>query len=142
MSTSDLTQFVTLLATMSVAVERAVEVIKGFITPILNKMSDNMRRAVLQLIAVVCGAVVALMASDQLKDPISSVIIKAKVGYLLVGLLTAGGSAFWNHVLDIIGALKTQREQLAKAATLPPAPQAGAPVAPAPQAAGAAAAKA
>ena len=147
MSMADLTQFVTLLAAMSVAVERAVEVIKGFITPVLNKMSDNTRSAVLQVIAVVCGAIAAYMAKSQLVgDAIAGKIVNAQFGYVLIGLLTAGGSAFWNHVLDMIGALKSQKEQLVKAAavTLPPEPQAAgaaAPPTPTPQAAGAAAGK-
>ena len=146
MSMADLTQFVTLLAAMSVAVERAVEVVKGFITPVLNKMSDHTRGAVLQVIAVVCGAIAAYMAKSQLVgDAIAGKIVNAQFGYVLIGLLTAGGSAFWNHVLDMIGALKSQKEQLVKAATvtLPAGPQAGAaaPLTPDPQAAGAAAGK-
>jgi hypothetical protein len=130
MNMGDFTKFVTLMATMSIAVERAVEVIKGFV-PFLNKQLDpgtkeNIRRALLQVIAVLCGAVTAYLGAAQIAGiPVADSLLKLKFdsGYIVVGLLTAGGSAFWNHILDLIGALKTQQEKTAKAMSgAPPAP--------------------
>ena len=136
MSLTDITKLVTLLAAMSVSVERIVEILKGFI-PYLNKQLDpgsaeNRRRAILHVIAALFGTLVAYLGHDQIGN-----IAAAKplldlhwLGYILIGLMTAGGSAFWNHVLDIIGALKTQQENTAK--NMVP----GAPPAPAPAGAG------
>lgn len=122
---NDFVKLATLLATMSVAVERAVEVLKGFI-PFLTKTDpakENIRRAVLQVIAVVFGAITAYLAKDQIVGPAQDILkLKDYAGYLVFGLLTAGGSAFWNHVLDILGALKTQQENTAKASALAAAP--------------------
>jgi hypothetical protein len=141
MNLPDITKLVTLLAAMSVSVERIVEILKGFI-PYLNKQlsdgtAENRRRALLHVIAALFGTVVAYLGQDQISS-----IAAAKplldlhwLGYIILGLLTAGGSAFWNHVLDIIGALKTQQENAAKA-TAPAAAPVAAP-APAVAAAGA-----
>jgi len=140
---NDFVKLVTLLATMSVAVERAVEILKGSIkwlnTPLPAASGDNKRRAVLQCITVVIGTITAYLAQGQINNINAAkdiLDLKFYAGYLVFGLLTAGGSAFWNHVLDIIGALKTQQENAAK--TTAPAAAAPAP-APAPAAAAAAA---
>ena len=37
------------------------------------------------------------------------------LGAALLGLMASGGSAFWNHALDIVGAVKTVREGAAAA---------------------------
>jgi hypothetical protein len=42
------------------------------------------------------------------------------LSWILSGLLVSGGSAFWNHALDLVQATKVQKE-LAVNATLPPA---------------------
>jgi hypothetical protein len=124
---TDFTTLVTLLATLSVAVERAVEIFKGMV-PYLSQTlnpgaAENRRRAVLQIIAVLFGTVAAYLAKGQI-----NAIGAAKwltdaslhgAGFAIVGFLTAGGSAFWNHILDIIGALKTRQENAANA---PPSP--------------------
>lgn len=127
---NNLTQFVTLLATLSVAVERAVEILKGII-PFLSSTDpkkENLRHAALQVIAVIFGGITAYFAQGQITGVGQDILnLKFGAGYLVFGLLTAGGSAFWNHILDIIGALKTQQEN--KAATPPaqvPAPAAAA----------------
>ena len=135
---NNFTQFVTLLATMSVAVERAVEIVKGLI-PFLagtDPAKENLRHAALQGIAVLFGGITAYFAKDQVTGPAQMILqLHYGAGYLIFGLLTAGGSAFWNHILDIIGALKTQQEN--KATGISPV---AAPV-PAPAAAGAVAGK-
>jgi hypothetical protein len=38
------------------------------------------------------------------------------MSWAIGGLLVSGGSAFWNHLLDILKAAKVQREALANAA--------------------------
>src|SRR5712675_1071218 len=137
---SDFTVLVTLLATLSVAVERAVEIFKGFIPYLNNPLppgsAENRRRAIMNLVAVAFGTIAAYSAKGQIQAISAAKWLVSPdlhdTGYLIVGFLTAGGSAFWNHVLDILSAFKTQKEKVANAL----APLA----APAPAAAGAAAA--
>jgi hypothetical protein len=145
MSLPDITKFVTLLAAMSVSVERVVEILKGFI-PYLNTAAtpasaENRRRAILHVIAAAVGSLMAFLASDQIaKLPAAQPLLDLHwLGYAIMGLLTAGGSAFWNHVLDIIGALKTQQENKTTPPSGPGAPVAAPVPAPATPAAGAAA---
>jgi drug/metabolite transporter (DMT)-like permease len=38
------------------------------------------------------------------------------LSWILSGLLVSGGSAFWNHALDIVQAAKVQKEQAVNAA--------------------------
>jgi hypothetical protein len=40
------------------------------------------------------------------------------MGWIISGFLVSGGSAFWNHVLDILKATKVQKEQLANSTAL------------------------
>jgi len=37
--------------------------------------------------------------------------------WFVTGILVSGGSAFWNHLLDILQATKVQKDQLASLAT-------------------------
>ncbi len=125
MNLTAITQFVGLLAAMSVATERAVEVIKGMV-PYLNQQlppgaSNSRRAALIQVISIACGAVISISVQGQVPAGVSA----KEIGfwsYLVLGLLTSGGSALWNHVLDIIGAFKVQKEKLA--ALQPAAPAA------------------
>jgi hypothetical protein len=119
---NDFTILVTLLATLSVAVERAVEIFKGFV-PYLNQTlnpgsAENRRRALLQVIAVIFGTIASYLAKGQIQAIGAARWLTDQslhyAGYVIVGCLTAGGSAFWNHILDIIGALKTQQETAAR----------------------------
>ncbi|HEX4604682.1 MAG TPA: hypothetical protein VH724_11850 [Candidatus Angelobacter sp.] len=120
---SDLTILVTLLATLSVAVERAVEIFKNFIPYLNNPMppgaAENRRRAIMGLIAVAFGTIAAYAAKGQIQGITAAKWLVAAdlhdFGFLIVGFLTAGGSAFWNHVLDILTALKTEKEKVANA---------------------------
>jgi hypothetical protein len=147
---NDFTVLVTLLATLSVAVERAVETFKNFI-PYLNKPlpagpAENRRRAIMGLVAVAFGSIAAYSAKGQIQTIQAAKWLVSPdlhdTGYVIIGFLTAGGSAFWNHVLDILSALKTQKEKIA--GTLAPlaAPAPAAPPAPAAAAAPAAGAAA
>jgi hypothetical protein len=150
---NDFTVLVTLLATLSVAVERAVETFKNFIPYLNNPLppgpAENRRRAIMSLVAVVFGTIAAYLAKGQIQAiPAAKWLVSPDLhdtGYLIIGFLTAGGSAFWNHVLDILSALKTQKEKVANAlaplaAPAPVAPPAS-PAAAAPAAGAAAAGK-
>jgi hypothetical protein len=49
------------------------------------------------------------------------------VGYAVIGLMSSGGSAMWNHALDIVQAMKI-KQQAANPAGTPPAGPAGNPM--------------
>ena len=108
------TGFVTLMGALSLGVERTVETIKG-IVPYLNQTNpdpkkDETRAVVLRIIAIVCGALAAVGVQSQVTAtvPVLSYENIHFLSYLLIGLLTASGSAFWNQVLDTMQAFKTK----------------------------------
>jgi hypothetical protein len=127
-----------MLAGISMAVERVVEVIKGAIPPLAKPWptNDGYRAAILQVIAAVAGAVIA----SQLPAPVRNSLpfgLGADlnwVGCAVIGLAASGGSGAWNHVLDILGAFKSKQETsaLEVAATAAKALGGPGPVPPAP----------
>lgn len=118
------TGFVTLMGALSLGVERAVETVKGFVPYLNQKQSDpkkdEIRGAVLRIIAAICGAIAAAGVQSQVAATLPA-LSADKIGfasYILLGLLSAGGSAFWNQVLDVMQAIKSKS---AAAATTQPA---------------------
>jgi len=108
MNTDQLILMATFILSLSIASERLVEIIKGFV-PALNKASDDpaaegRRRSYLQMLAVVSGIVTAYLARDfippGIADPTNSVAI---IG---LGLLASGGSGLWNSVLTYLLQIK------------------------------------
>jgi len=136
----NVTQFAMLMAALSLGVERAVETIKGLV-PVLGipivapanasdadkaaaKKKDEIRGAVVRLIAIACGTGAAVAAKAQIISTAPLLAGLGMLGYVLVGLFTSGGSAFWNHIIDILGALKTQQvNKTQPQPSQPPAPQ-------------------
>jgi hypothetical protein len=116
------TAFITLMAALSVGVERAVETIKGFVPylnePISDPKKDGVRGAIVRIIAAICGGIAAAGVQSQVAAtaPILSASNIGFASYVILGLLTSGGSAFWNHILDLLQKLKSPK----------PAPPAGA----------------
>jgi|SRR5581483_10701807 len=128
----DLTGFFTSMIALSVGVERVVEMIKGIVPPLRadpDPATDKdgskaaRRRVVLQALAAMVGALAAyfigchrflpkLLPEDLPFGP-------HVLGSAVLGLMSSGGSAFWNHLLDIVGAIKTTREKIAKAPVSP-----------------------
>lgn len=107
---NQITVFLMQMVGLSVAAERVTETIKQWICPILGKwLSAQAVSAVVQLVAVASGIFVA--ALSQL-NPLS---LKGAgwVNWVITGLLTCGGSAFWNHLLDIVQATKVEKQQAA-----------------------------
>ena len=125
--------FVALMAAISVAVERVVELLKGSIPVLAStwRKAEGLRRALIQLLAVAAGALIAAQMPSQLASAIGTQP-DWKVD-LLVGLIASGGSGLWNYTLDIVRATKVNKE-LQVATSSPDAVK--------PQAAAAAAAKA
>ena len=113
-----LTNFVTVMVGLSLASERVTETIKQWICPILQKfLSGKAVSAVVQVVAVASGMFVAALTQvNPLNLKTANWVIWA-----ITGLLICGGSAFWNHILDIIQATKVQK-QTAAFGTTPAAP--------------------
>jgi hypothetical protein len=108
----DITAFVSLLLALSIASERLVEIIKGFI-PFLNQQNsdpnkEGRRRAILQIIAVIAGIVTtALLAKLPNQEIIPSLTKIQNWGIIIaIGLLASGGSGFWNSVLTSLTKIK------------------------------------
>lgn len=108
---------VALLAAISVAVERVVELIKGSIPALAStwQKAEAIRRALIQLLAVVAGAAIASQMPTQLASATGSQP-DWKVD-ALIGLLASGGSGLWNHALDIVRATKVTKELQVAAST-------------------------
>ncbi len=104
----------TLVLAVSVAVERVTEILKqmfpGLATELANETSENRRRAALQLLAAAVGTVIAWFGGLQLGTH------AGPSAWVLIGLMSSGGSAFWNHALDALRAMKVTQEATAAAA--------------------------
>ena len=121
MSTETLTAIVTLLVALSVASERLVEIIKGFVSWLNEEQktadgkTDNRRegyrKAVLQILAVLAGIFTAWIA----QPAIEAADIQGLDGFwgiLALGLLASGGSGFWNSVLTYVKTVKDLNKEL------------------------------
>jgi hypothetical protein len=104
--------FVAFVAGISIAVERLVEVIKGAIPVLANPWSahESLRRTLLQVLAVVVGAGIASQMQSQLAGALGSPASGGWGMYLMVGVMASGGSGLWNHALDIVRAIKVDKE--------------------------------
>jgi hypothetical protein len=117
-----LTLFLTQMIGLSVAAERVTETIKQWIGPWLKGWTTDRFAATIQCIAVLSGmAVTAMSGLNPLKIPLFNAFEWSNhanwLSWFVTGILVSGGSAFWNHLLDILQATKVQKEQLANIAT-------------------------
>jgi hypothetical protein len=116
---NNLTSFVTTMVALSVGTERVVEILKGMIS--ILRGHDTWIRCVAALAGM--GIAIAIGPHSLLDAlPDGGFDVPARyLGAAFLGLVASGGSAFWNHALDIIGAVKNVRESLpgAKGPTTP-----------------------
>jgi drug/metabolite transporter (DMT)-like permease len=112
------TIFLTEMIGLSVATERVTETVKQWLGPVLSANLGTARyAAAVQTIAIVCGIFVAALSG---LNPIN--IPKYQpfewgntadwLAWFVTGILASGGSAFWNHLLDMLQAAKVQKEQV------------------------------
>jgi hypothetical protein len=98
------------------AVERAVEIIKGAIPQLSSDWGkyDQIRAAILQLLAAAVGAAIVSQMPDQVRSamPPGLAVPLHWPTYAVLGLMTSGGAGAWNHALDILAALKEKQETL------------------------------
>ena len=120
MDAAKLTAIVSLILALSIASERLVEIVKGFIPPLTkptpNPQREAVRCSILQILAVVSGIVTSYLAQDYIPKEVSDVV----KGWSVVGLglLASGGSGFWNSILTYllkVKDIKTVEAEAAKA---------------------------
>jgi hypothetical protein len=104
----EIARALTLVAGVSVAVERVTEILKQMIPGLAvergNPASEGRRRALLQILAGFAGTVIAWQGQFQLASHSGPAM------YVLIGAMSSGGSAFWNHALDAVRAAKQTQE--------------------------------
>lgn len=126
-----LTAFFTLMAAMSIATERVIEILKGIFPSLAATDNDpkkeQRRHMILQMLAALAGMAVAAVGHTQVSNALGGLLNSSgdmwslgNVGrmalkYGVVGVMVSGGSAMWNHALDIAGALKNGQEKKAAA---------------------------
>jgi hypothetical protein len=101
---------------LSVAAERVTETIKQWASGPLAKLSSPKQSAAVQFIAIISSMfVVGLSHADPLGIATHCTgWLRCRQGWeclLFTGILASGGSAFWNHLLDILKATKVNAEQ-------------------------------
>ena len=112
-----LTTFVTAMVGLSVATERVTDTIKQWIW---GDGTPNPKTAPgwVQFIAILSGIFVSALSG---MNPLNVADFHARkwnepttwAVCIVSGILASGGSAFWNHLLDILQAAKVQKENLA-----------------------------
>src|ERR1700733_7578991 len=113
-----LTSFVTTMVGLSVATERVTPMIKHWIAK-----WKAVPPAAIHVFSFLVGIGVVMLSGQ---DPIGIQGFhkygfgywQSWVSWILSGLLVSGGSAFWNHPLDLVQAAKVQKETAVNA-TLP-----------------------
>jgi hypothetical protein len=113
-----LTAFATAMVALSIAAERVTETIKQWAAQKLNRLKPSGSAAVTQAVAMLSGIFVTAMSGQ---NPLSVPGFSAYAwknlhdwaSWILGGVLVSGGSAFWNHILDILQATKVQKESAA-----------------------------
>jgi hypothetical protein len=112
MDLNNVSSVVALLAALSVASERLVEIIKGFIPPLSKENPDpaaeGRRQAMLHLLAVIAGIVTAWLAGST--GAIKSVVPDTPLAWIVVGLLASGGSGFWNSIQGYVNKAKDAKK--------------------------------
>ena len=115
------TTFLTQMIALSVATERVTETVKQWISASPETVQQASKRSgLVQLVAIASGIlVVGLSGLNPIGIPRFipySFSKESWMCWLVTGLLVSGGSAFWNHLLDILKATKIEKEQAADAA--------------------------
>lgn len=121
-----LTTFLTAMVGLSVATERVTDTIKQWIW---GDGTPNPKTAPgwVQFIAMVSGVLVSALSGMNPMNvdgfhPYSWKEPRTWAVCIVTGILASGGSAFWNHLLDILQATKVQKENLAYGTTSVGAP--------------------
>jgi len=102
---------------LSVATERITEVIKGlpgistWLAVDKTGTAEEFRKAIVQLLAIVVGSVVASQTYDVVASSLSLPSGRPTI-YILCGALASGGSGLGNSALDIVRETNKQKQIL------------------------------
>ena len=98
-------QLVSVLAIISIATERAVEVITTTLNLKVRYSGKRTQMIITHLLSILTGGAIYAMNADQM-IPLISTHFNQYTGPLVVGLLASGGSGFWHDLLGIVSAMK------------------------------------
>jgi hypothetical protein len=109
----DISSAVSLLAALSVASERLVEIVKGSIPWLKRQRGDpaqeGWRQAALHLLAAAAGIATAMLANAAVANAVPPALAHPP-GIVVIGLLASGGSGLWNSILSYMKAAKDIKE--------------------------------
>ena len=113
-----LTVVITLLIGLSVAAERMVEIVKGFV-PVLDQpktepRAEARRKAVLHILGVFAGILTTFIAGPMIPSDVYNAT--TPIGIIALGLLASGGSGFWNSMLSYASSIKDVKKAEAASA--------------------------
>ena len=113
---TNLSSFVSVLLALSIASERLVELVKGFIppltTPLPDPQAERRRQLLIHLMSVVAAGVVVCLCDGQIESALK--IDAEKFGWpqhALFTILVSGGSSFWNSIATWLLSLKNLNQQ-------------------------------
>lgn len=113
----EVAKFLGAMFTLSVGVERIVEILKNFWDSFTGrpKARTPRRSGTLQLLAAAIGTGVVFYIGPELFVPGQHFeeLGRRIVISLVLGAMSSGGSAFWNDLISIVTAMKNVREQTA-----------------------------
>jgi hypothetical protein len=122
-----LSTLVALLAALSVAAERLVDIVKNwFPTQLAEEQNDNegkvdakkegRRKVYLQLLAIVASIITVILAWPAIAGSLPGAPpvawwtgVQGWVTILAAGILVSGGSGFWNKIVGYVGAVRDLR---------------------------------
>jgi hypothetical protein len=108
MDINNISSVVTLLAALSVASERLVEIVKGFFSFLSTENPDptleRRRKTALQILALLAGLLTAWLTKDT--SAVKALIPDTKLAWIPLGLLASGGSGFWNSIQTYLAKAK------------------------------------
>lgn len=99
-----LMQLLTMLALLSVAVERLNAIVIAAISLDERITNSKYNSAIKQGLAAVFGAILYYTSKGQ-HQPVIDQYFNAYMGPIVVGLLASGGSGFWNSVLKAVSSV-------------------------------------
>ncbi|MBA4053132.1 MAG: hypothetical protein C0490_00315 [Marivirga sp.] len=106
---------ISFILALSLSAERLIEIIKGFV-PSLNTKEDDekkeaKRKAFVVILSLFCGLFTSCLFYVCVPD---NGIIKSWASAIAYGILSSGGSAFWNSILGYIIGVKELKATEAK----------------------------
>jgi hypothetical protein len=122
-----LSSFIVIMLAISLSAERIVEILKGWMSDrwLFRSQADPVQEARrcswIHCLSGVCGGITAAVShidlfriigsrwGDHAHGPMHTVYWISSCS--MAGALSSGGSAFWNHALDILRASKVRQEQ-------------------------------